>query len=251
MAADPSVSGSDAAPADGPTAGPAPDATLRLPVEWALRIMWWAIGVAIVATVAAQFWRHASGQNTVVNLLDSDQKLNFPTTLKIALMVSSTALFAVVGLGTADRRARVRWIGMGVIFGLLTLDELTYMHQRLSDSMHHWAGTGGVLRFAWVLVYLPIVVVIAVVYLPFWRGLASRLRAGLLVAALLFAGGSGGIEFFKGALYDDEHWSLKFGLVAALSDSLELTGLGILVALLLREAAATTRVVRIDLDGTR
>ena len=34
--------------------------------------------------------------------------------------------------------------------------------------------------------------------------------------AVLFAGGSGGIEFVKGAVYDDERWSLSFGLIDAI-----------------------------------
>ena len=69
----------------------------------------------------------------------------------------------------------------------------------------------------------------------------TRLRYGLLLAALLFAGGSAGIELVKGALYDDEHWSLSFGLVASFSDSLELIGLAILVAILLEHLATLTR----------
>jgi hypothetical protein len=250
MSLDPSLSGSDGATTRSGSTSPTAEATVHLAVERTMRVVWWAIGVSIVATFGVQLWRRSAGLNTVINLFDSDQKLNFPTTLKILLMISASLLFVVVGLGAGRRRVRLRWIGMGAIFGLLTLDELTYMHQRLSDSLHHWAGTDGVLRFAWILIYVPIVAVVAVVYLPFWRGLVPRLRNGLLISALLFAGGSAGIELFKGALYDDEHWSLGFGLVAALSDSLELLGLGILVALLLREAAAAPRALHIRFDGS-
>jgi hypothetical protein len=113
--------------------------------------------------------------------------------------------------------------------------------------MHDVAGTNGALRFAWVLVYLPLVVVLAIVYLPFWRSLESRLRYRLLAAAVLFAGGSGGIELIKGAIYDDEHWSLSYGLVASLSDSLELIGLVILVTILLEYLATLTRTVDVRL----
>ena len=63
---------------------------------------------------------------------------------------------------------------MSVIFSLVTLDEFTYMHQRISDAMHDAAGTHGALRFAWVLVYLPLLAMLAVVYLPFWRALTAR-----------------------------------------------------------------------------
>ena len=205
------------------------------------------MAVLIVATFAAQLFRAAVSANTIVNLFDSDQKLNFPSTAKLLLMLAATALFAAVGLATTVRHDRVRWLGMGVIFALVTLDEYTYMHQRISDAVHDVTGAHGALRFSWVLIYLPLVVVLAVVYLPFWRTLPSRLRHRLLAAALLFAGGSGGIELVKGALYDEEHWSLQYGLVASLSDSLELIGLAILVAILLEHLATETTGVELRL----
>jgi len=237
--------------------GPSPDAAgpegvaapiaVPVPIARIVRVVWIVVGILIVATFAAQLYRSAVSANTVVNLLDSDQKLNFPSTAKLLLMLGATLLFACIGLASPLRHARARWLGMSVIFGLVTLDEFTYMHQRLSDAMHDVAGTHGALRFAWVLVYLPLLAILAVVYLPFWRTLPTRLRYGLLIAAVLFAGGSGGIELVKGALYDDEHWSLSFGLIASLSDSLELIGLAILVAILLEHLATLTRGVDLRL----
>jgi hypothetical protein len=240
-------------PADlGPTTGPAGiggdgRVSLRVPVARVSRVIWVVVAVLLVATFAAQLFREAVSANNVVNLFDSDQKLNFPSTAKLLLMLAATILFAVLALASADRATQVRWFGASVIFALVTLDEFTYMHQRLSDAMHDVAGTHGALRFAWVLVYLPLVVVLAVVYLPFWRSLERRLRYRILVAAVLFAGGSGGIELIKGAIYDDEHWTLSYGLVASLSDSLELVGLAILVTTLLEHLATSTRSVDVRL----
>jgi hypothetical protein len=236
-------------PADGGRAegGGAP-ISVRVPIRPIARVIWITVAVLIAATFVAQLFREAVSANTVVNLFDSDQKLNFPSTAKLLLMLAATLLFAAVGLATRPRHPRVRWLGMSVIFGLVTLDEFTYMHQRISDAVHDAAGTHGALRFAWVLIYLPLLAVLAVVYLPFWRSLNARLRYRLLAAALLFAGGSGGIELVKGAIYDDERWSLSFGLVASFSDSLELVGLAILVTILLEHLASLTRGVDLRLQ---
>jgi len=221
--------------------------SVRVPVARVGRVIWIVVAFLIVATFAAQLFRETVSGNNVVNLFDSDQKLNFPSTGKLLLMLAATILFAVIAVASTVRATRVRWFGASVIFALVTLDEFTYMHQRLSDAMHDVAGTNGALRFAWVLVYLPLVVVLAVVYLPFWRSLEGRFRYRLLAAALLFAGGSGGIELIKGAMYD-EHWSLSYGLVASLSDSLELIGLAILVTILLEHLATLTRTVDVQLE---
>ena len=165
-----------------------------------VRVIWIVVAVLIVATFAAQLFREAVSANTVVNLFDSDQKLNFPSTAKLLLMLAATLLFACVGLASTRRATTASaGSGMSVIFGLVTLDEFTYMHQRLSDVVHDAAGTHGALRFAWVLVYLPLLVVVAVVYLPFWRTLDRATALPAPAAAVLFAGGSGGIELVKGA----------------------------------------------------
>jgi hypothetical protein len=237
--------GSSTGPA-GPTDGT--PVSIRVRVAVVTRWIWVVVVGLVVATFAAQVYREAVSANTVVNLFDSDQKLNFPSTVKLLLMLASTILFACIGLATVSRRARVRWLGMSAIFAFVTLDEFTYMHQRLSDAMHDAAGTHGALRFAWILVYLPLVAVIGVVYLPFWRTLPSRLRYRLLAAAVLFAGGSGGIELVKGVLYDDDHWSLSFGLTASLSDSLELVGLAILTGVLLEHFTSLSRGVDVRLQ---
>lgn len=247
MAPDPHHSGTDAAGA-APGSGRTP-VRLHLPVERVARLLWWTVAVAIVATFSAQVWHKLAGDdNTVINLFDSDQKLNFPTALKLALMLGAALLFCVVALGARERHDRVRWFGLGALFGLVTLDELTYMHQRISDAFHDWFGASGALRFAWIVIYVPVLAVVAVVYFPWWRALPRHLRNGLLWAALLFAGGSAGIELAKGALYEEHDWGLKFGLVAALSDSLEFIGLGLLVVLLLREVASSPAAVTVDFD---
>ena len=213
------------------------------------RAIWIAVGVLVVATFVAQFARNTWGVSTVVNLFDSDQKLNFPSAMKILLLLSATALFAILGLAVQDRWHRVRWLGMSGVFVLLTLDEMTYMHQHLSDGLHDLFGTGGPLRFAWILVYLPFVAGLVVIYWPFWRKLANPFRTQLLVAAIGFGGGSGGVEFVKSELYDEHHWKLSFGLVASVSDSLELLGLALLVTALLATVRGVTDAVTFRLDG--
>ena len=210
------------------------------------RVIWCSVAVLIAATFVVQFIRDRSGKSTVVNLFDSDQKLNFPSAMKIVLLLSATLLFLLLAIAVRDHWHRLRWYGISAVFALLTVDEMTYMHQRLSDALHDFLGTSGPLKFAWVLVYLPLLAVLMVVYLPFWRRLANPLRWQLLVAALGFAGGSGGIEFFKADLFDDRHWKLSFGLVASVSDSLELLGLAVLVTALLATIGRATSSVTLN-----
>ncbi len=229
--------------------GPRTDAaTIGLSIRAVNRWIWISVVFLIVATFVAQFARNASGVSTLVNLFDADQKINFPTGAKILLLLASTALLGTLGMTVHDRWHRVRWVGMSAVFALLTLDETAYLHQRLSDWLHNIFATSGPLRFAWILVYLPLVAGLLVLYWPFWRKLPNPLRPQLLIAAIGFAGGSGGIEFVKSALYDDERWKLSFGLVASVSDSLELLGLALLVTALLTTMGRVASAITISFN---
>ena len=229
--------------------GPRADATvIALPLGRIAAGIWFAVAALIAATFVAQLAHSAWGSGTIVNLFDSDQKLNFPSAMKILLLLGSTGLLAILGMTVRDRHHRVRWLGMSGVFALLTIDEMTYMHQRLSDALHDAFGTNGPIRFAWIVVYIPLVIALAVVYWPFWRKLPNPLRTQLLVAAILFGGGSGGIEVVKAELFDDNHWKLTYGLVAALSDSLEFLGLALLFTALLTTLRSVTAAVTITLD---
>ena len=68
------------------------------------------------------------------------------------------------------------------------------------------------------------------------------------MAAIAFAGGSGGIELVKSALFEDDHWKLSFGLAASVSDSLELLGLALLVTALLTTLSRSAAAVTLTLD---
>ena len=49
-------------------------------------------------------------------------------------------------------------------------------------------------------------------------------------------------------MYDDDRWSLSFGLAAAVSDSCELIGLALIVTVLLRTLAGSTAALEVALD---
>lgn len=103
--------------------GPRGDATTTsLSVRTIARAIWVTVAVLSVATFVVQLIRESSGLSTAVNLFDSDQKLNFPSVMKILLLLSATVLFALLGLTVRDRWHRQRWLGMSAVFALLSLD---------------------------------------------------------------------------------------------------------------------------------
>lgn len=225
-------------------------ARIRIPVHAVAVAVWTGGASLIIGTFGAQLLHDSHVAHWAVPMLDSDQKVNAPSAGKIVLLLAATVLLALVAAASTDRWHRRRWLGMAAVFAFLSFDEMAYLHQRISDALHDTLDTQGALRFAWVLLYLPLVAVLAIVYLPFWWKLPSRLRWTMLVAALCFAGGSGGLELAKSDSFREAHWTLQFGLLAALSDSLELIGLALLVVTLLRYLSQTAPELEVELDVT-
>ena len=55
------------------------------------------------------------------------------------------------------------WRGLSVIFAYLSLDELVQIHEQVGVALRDSLSLGGVLRFAWVVVAVPLVVVFAII----------------------------------------------------------------------------------------
>ena len=229
--------------------------TVRLRASAARRVLVPVVAVLVVLAFAAQVARYKlSVPFKVTHLFDSDEKSNFPTGFKLLTLLLSSVLFAVVAgvkRRSADRWFR-HWVGLSVAFALLFVDETATLHQTLSNGIRHYHATSGVLRYAWVLVFIPLTIAFGRVYLGFLGALPRPFRNLLLLAAAGFAGGSGGGELLKGAVstrYGEQ--SLPFGLSAAVSDSLEMIGLAILVVALLELLEQLRAGVLLRFEGDR
>jgi len=212
------------------------------------------IVVLVLTTFLAQLlkWKHKS--QSIVHLLDSDQKTNIPTGYKIlALVASAIVVWTIARVARAqhDRWAR-QWLLLSAVLAYLAFDEIAFVHQTLNGVLEDRIGErSGVLHFPWVLVYLPAAAVVAALLWRFLWSLPARTRGWFIAGLVLFGGGSGGIELLKSvaASKAGEH-SLVFFLAAAVSDSLEEIGLAVFLVAALRELARRTRGVRILLTET-
>ena len=228
----------------------APGLALHLDHGVARRVLVRVTAALVLGTFIAQFMMWSGRAMGVARFFDADVKVNFPTGFKM-LTLGAVALSAWVLSRCAreshDKWAR-HWSRLALITMFLMLDEMAYIHQSLASALgtHHNAA-GGILHYSWVFVYLPAAAFVCVTFIPFVLALRPDLRLRLIVGGVLFAGGSGGIELVKGRiinLYGET--SLQFRLTTAVSDSLEMIGLAVLVLALLAEIAR--RVSRINVD---
>lgn len=219
-------------------------------VRGARRLLWAGMGVTVALDVVASVGAAVGAPYSITRFFDGDYKANFPTGYKIFFLFGVTVLFAMlVQIARRDGDRFVRgWLLLASVAGFACLDETVYLHQSLSEVIHHSFHTSGVLKFAWTIVYLPAVLAVFVILLRYLRYLRSALRWQLLVSGILYGGGALLFEPVKSHLSDSSgEGSLAFKLVAAVSDSCEMVGLTILAVLLLTEIARRVGAVAVVL----
>lgn len=228
----------------------------RVPIELGLdvvRARWWlwAAMVSIVALdVLASVAAALGAPYLVTRFFDGDYKVNFPTGYKLLFLFGVTLLFALLS-GVARRegdRFAPGWLLLAAVSGFACLDETVWLHQSVSEVLHHGFNTTGPLRFAWTIVYVPAAVAVFVILLRYLRHLGQGLRWPLLVGGFLYGGGAVLLEPVKSHFSEaGGEQSLLFKLAAALSDSAEMIGLTLLVVVLLTEVARRVGAVAVIL----
>jgi hypothetical protein len=206
--------------------------------------------VLTAGSFAAQLLKWRDRLPGVRRFLDSDVKTNLPSSFKVLTLLASTILVAGTARVARQRGERFarQWALLAAIIGFLTFDEMNFFHQSLNDSLAKVADGSGVLSFKWQLVYLPLAVLATLCLRRFLVALPPATRTRFVLAGLLFGGGSGVLEFMKGSQLGATGGStLGFYLTAALSDTLEMVGLSLLVSAAYQELAARVDVVQFSL----
>lgn len=161
---------------------------------------------------------------------------NVPTFFATALLILNGLLFLLVSRLSGWRRWQSRgWLVLAAAFFFVGVDEFAMIHERLIEPVRALLGTGGLLYFAWVIPYAVLALALGGISLPLILGLGPGFAARFGAAAATFLGGAIGVEMLGGRYFEarGEAIDLTYRLYQTLEESLEFTGLLILVHTLL------------------
>jgi hypothetical protein len=149
---------------------------------------------------------------------------SIPTWLASMLAMTCAVLGAV--LAVLDRSRRGRWLGVSVIFGVLSIDEIASLHRGVRALLRSLFGYASPMR-SW-LPALILAALVAAVYLPFvWR-LDPKVRRSMFMAGLVFLAGALVLDvaggFFRHVFGSD---GFGYPLLTTLEVLFELTGLAL------------------------
>lgn len=183
----------------------------------------------------------------VSELFNVDTERSFPTMYSAyALLVCAhlIALIAYVKRVARDSYAR-HWMSLAFIFVALSVDEAFTFHEKAID-LADVLGTGGFLKFAWVIPGSIFVLFFGLAYLKFLIHLPSKMRLLFVLSGTTYVLGALGMEMVDGYfsdLYGSD--SFIYVLLVALEEFLEMMGIVIFVYTLLLYIAEHLREVNI------
>lgn len=159
---------------------------------------------------------------------------------------SSSLMLAIAGLSSvlasverqASRRCAWAWGGLAVVFVALSLDEIASFHEAAIVPIRERLGVSGILHFAWIVPAIPMVGLFALAYARFLLSLPRSTSLAFVLAGALFVGGAIGMEMVSGYLVTTHQGALRYAVAMILEETLEITGLCLFLAALIRYAAA-------------
>jgi hypothetical protein len=186
-------------------------------------------------------------------LFDLGAERNIPSCFSGCLLFLNAMLFALLATTPSSSISRWKWLALTLVFLFLTYDELFGVHERITAPLRAAFHTSGLLYYAWVLVYVPVVALLTLLFLPTWRRFEVPMRSRLARAAGIFLAGAVGFEMLGGA-YEEAFGTrtdLAYGLLVAAEESLEMTGLIILTQGLLIVLQHATGSTLVQIAGER
>ncbi len=214
---------------------------ITLPCSGIIRILT-ALAVALVlASVAGQIVISATGEAhwaKLVSFFDLDEEENIPTFFSVFLLVIAAFLCGLTAaLAIRQKAPHIwHWKGLSAGFMIMAYDEAFHIHEKCIVPIRTWIDRTplGVLYFSWVVPGFALTFLIALFFFRFIVDLPAKTRSRFLISALVYLGGSLGLELL-GGLYAEQHGenNLFYNFIATVEESLEMAGLILFIRSLL------------------
>jgi hypothetical protein len=187
-----------------------------------------------------------------IALFDLDKENNVPTFYSsLALLFSAILLWLIASIHRAKKSSSyLSWLGLSIIFGYLSIDEIASIHELLLNPVRNSLHTTGLLYFAWVIPYGILFVFFATAYLRFLLRLPRKTKVLFIVSGTAFVLGALGFELL-GSLQFTLHGlnNLTYSILYTCEECLEMVSIAIFIYALLDYIAERIRFLNITLTS--
>lgn len=183
---------------------------------------------------------HSYWQEVVMDFMNTpfymDAESNIPTFINSLMLFIVSLLLAMIAAWKNSIRDKFRfqWIILALIFLLLSIDEVSTLHERLIKPMRAVFGAEGIFYFAWIVPGLIAVGAFLIAFLTFFIHLETKFKLLFFFSLILYLSGVIGGEMVSG--YFASNLGLKnftYAVVATGEESVEMIGCSLLIYSLL------------------
>jgi uncharacterized membrane protein len=175
------------------------------PLRTALVLGSTVIGLA-AAHALVHLWSYTFGLSSeqmlgLKRFFDMGTEANLPTYVSALNLLLAGALLALIARYESRRQGKqnLPWWGLAIGFVLMSFDEAAMIHEGLvGAALVRYFGRGeGILYFTWYKLYIPIVLLVGLLYVRFLLRLPLRYSLRLLLAGVVFLSGAIGFEMLE------------------------------------------------------
>jgi hypothetical protein len=165
-----------------------------------------------------------------------DLEMTVPTYFNALILLFSGVLLTVIALLKRKNRDphTTNWFILAFLFWFMAMDETISLHEFLIKPLRGALNTSGFLYFAWVIVAIPLLVLLAFIFRKFILSLPGRIRLLILLAGTLYVASALGIEMVGGWYFERFGGNqIPYIVLTTIEETLEMTGILIFIYALL------------------
>lgn len=136
----------------------------------------------------------------IVRLVHVAEEGNLTTWFSAVLLLISCILLGLIA--SANHRQRnpyvKHWSALAIIFFLMSLDEAARIHELTIEPLRLLFDASGIFHYAWVLLAIPFLIILAFAYWKFIRDLPKRFRLLFILAGILYITAAMGMDMIVG-----------------------------------------------------
>ena len=166
-----------------------------------------------------------------------DLAMTIPTYFNALILLFSGVLLTIIALLKKKTRDphTINWFILAFLFWFMAMDETISLHEFLIKPLRSAFNTSGLLYFAWVIVAIPLLVLLAITYRKFLLNLPIRIRILILLAGTLYVVSALGLEMVGGWYFEQFGGNrIPYIVLTTIEETLEMTGILIFIYALLK-----------------
>ena len=160
-----------------------------------------ATGIALLGGIVNAVIHHYNPAwnprwRSLLSRFDLDHEPSLCAWFSTCLLLACAATLACLAIASRQQRRHhtVSWVGLAVLFLVLSLDEAIMIHEMADNTLRELLRTSGPFYFPWVIPGFLFVACVGAIFIRFLWTLPRRTRNRMFVSAALFLGGALGME---------------------------------------------------------